>query len=67
MRVRLPVWLAAVVVGYLGSPNPTLLARIDVVSLALPQAAAIGVAIVGVYEVVLAVLKWRRSNRTRVP
>ena len=66
-RVRLPVWLAAVVVGYLGSPNPTLLARVDVVSLPLPQAAAIGVAIVGVYEVTLAVLKWRRSRRRQVP
>jgi sec-independent protein translocase protein TatC len=66
-RVRLPVWLLAVVVGYLGSPNPTLLARLDVASLALPQAAAVGVAVVGVYEILLAVLKWRRSRRRRTP
>ena len=66
-RVRLPVWLLAVVVGYLGSPNPALVATLDVASLAAPVAAGIGVAIVGVYEVTVAILRWRRSRQRRVP
>jgi sec-independent protein translocase protein TatC len=63
--VRLPVWLLAVVVGYLGSPNPTLVTRLDVAALSPALSAAVAVAVVGVYEVGMAVGRWRQSGRVR--
>ena len=48
--VRLPVWVLAVIVGYLASPDPALLDGARGTSLEPTTAAAIAVGIVAVYE-----------------
>ena len=59
---RRPVWLAAVVVGYLGSPDPVVLRVAADVSLRPALAGGIGLALVVAYEA-LRLLLARREDR----
>ncbi|MFB6223607.1 MAG: twin-arginine translocase subunit TatC [Haloarcula sp.] len=59
---RLPVWAVAIVVGYLGSPDPTLFRLVNQFS--LPQSAAVAVAIglILLFEGTIAVARWRSQE-----
>jgi sec-independent protein translocase protein TatC len=58
-RVRLPVWAVAIVVGYLGSPDPTVFRLLSEVSLPTTVAVGVAAALVIAYEGGLLVAKWR--------
>jgi sec-independent protein translocase protein TatC len=62
-RLRLPVWLAAAGVGYLASPNPVLVQRVDQVALEPRLVAGLVVGIVAVYELTLLAYRFQRRNR----
>ncbi|MFB6164409.1 MAG: twin-arginine translocase subunit TatC [Haloarculaceae archaeon] len=57
-RVRLPVWLLAVVVGYFASPDPRLLEGARAIALAPAEAAAIAVGVIALYEAALFAYRW---------
>jgi len=61
-RARVGVWPLSLFVGYLASPDPALLARIDAVDRAAPEAAAVAVGSIVVYEFVLVVLDWYENR-----
>ncbi|MFB6083777.1 MAG: twin-arginine translocase subunit TatC [Halorientalis sp.] len=61
-RARVPVWLGAVVVGYLASPDPGLLRRIDVTYLSTAETAVAVVAALALYEGGLVLWRWRRGR-----
>jgi sec-independent protein translocase protein TatC len=61
-RARVPVWLGAVVLGYLASPDPTLLQDLDVTYLSSAETAVAVGAVVVLYEGGLALWRWRRSR-----
>ncbi|MFD1586696.1 twin-arginine translocase subunit TatC [Halorientalis brevis] len=63
-KVRVPVWLGSVVVGYLASPNPTLLRAADVSPLSTMESALLVVGLIVWYELLLLVAK-RRGRRNR--
>ncbi|EMA25539.1 twin-arginine translocase subunit TatC [Haloarcula marismortui] len=56
---RLPVWAVAIVVGYLGSPDPTLFRLINQFSLPRNAAIAVAAGLVLLYEGTIAVARWR--------
>ena len=59
---RIPIWLGAVVVGYFGSPNPTLIDLARDLALAPTRAALVGVGLIVLYELFVAVLRWREGR-----
>ncbi|QGA81299.1 twin-arginine translocase subunit TatC [Halomicrobium sp. LC1Hm] len=59
---RIPVWLGAVVVGYFGSPTPTLVTAARDLALSPTRAALVGVGLVVLYELFVAVLRWREDD-----
>ena len=59
---RIPVWLGAVVVGYFGSPTPTLVTAARDLALSPTRAALVGVGLVVLYELFVAVLRWREGD-----
>ncbi len=61
-RARVPVWLGAVVAGYLASPDPTLLQDLDVTVLTTVETAIAVGAVVVVYEGGLLLWRWRRGR-----
>jgi len=61
-RARIPVWLGAVVAGYLASPDPTLLTVANRALLSGPQAAAAVAAVIVAYEGALALWRWRLAR-----
>jgi sec-independent protein translocase protein TatC len=58
-QLRYPVWIGAAIVGYLGSPTPTVFQYADRVSLASTEAAIVALALVGLYELAILGLRWR--------
>ncbi|WP_336001527.1 twin-arginine translocase subunit TatC [Halorientalis halophila] len=60
-RIRVPVWLGAVAAGYLASPDPRLLADLDVTLLSTVEMAVAVAAVLAVYEGGLALWRWRRA------
>jgi sec-independent protein translocase protein TatC len=63
VRLRLPVWLTAVVVGYLGSPNPAVLRILGTTYLATTDALLLAGVIVALYEGVLLAWRFREQKR----
>jgi sec-independent protein translocase protein TatC len=63
VRLRLPVWLTAVVVGYLGSPNPAVLRILGTTYLATTDALLLAGVIVALYEGVLLAWRFQEQNR----
>jgi sec-independent protein translocase protein TatC len=61
-RTRVPVWLGAVVVGYLASPDPGLLRRVDVTYLSTTETAIAVGAVVVLYEGSLVLWRWQRGR-----
>ncbi|MFB6206515.1 MAG: twin-arginine translocase subunit TatC [Haloglomus sp.] len=61
-RLRLPVWLAAAIVGYLASPNPGLAQRVDQLALDRTVAAGIAIGIPVLYEISLLVYRFRTRH-----
>ena len=59
---RRPVWLAAIVVGYLGSPDPVIFQVVADVTLRPALAGGVGLALVVAYEAVRLVLARRESE-----
>ena len=59
---RRPVWLAAIVVGYLGSPDPVIFQVVADVTLRPALAGGVGLALVAGYEAVRLVLARRESE-----
>jgi sec-independent protein translocase protein TatC len=57
-RARVAVWPLSLFVGYLGSPDPALLERIDAVDLSTVESAAVAVGLIVVFEVFIAGLRW---------
>ncbi|WP_181685274.1 twin-arginine translocase subunit TatC [Halorhabdus salina] len=67
-RLRSPVWLLSLVIGYLTSPNPFLLDRAADVALEPTTAAALTVGLIVVFEVLLAVWRYLRPDEAeRLP
>jgi len=59
---RLPVWAVAIVVGYLGSPDPTLFRLVNQFSLPRNAAIAVAAGLVLLYEGTIAVARWRNRE-----
>ncbi|MDT3434131.1 twin-arginine translocase subunit TatC [Haloarcula sp. 1CSR25-25] len=59
---RLPVWAVAIVVGYLGSPDPTLFRLVNQFSLPRNAAIAVAAGLVLLYEGTIAVTRWRNRE-----
>jgi len=57
-RARVAVWPLSLFVGYLGSPDPVLLDRIDAVDLSTVESAAVVVGLVVAFEAFVAALDW---------
>jgi sec-independent protein translocase protein TatC len=62
LRVRGAVWLAAVVVGYLGSPNAILRTAFTTVNLPAETALALAAGLVVAFEAAIRVLRWHRGD-----
>ncbi|PSP46733.1 hypothetical protein BRC60_09630, partial [Halobacteriales archaeon QH_1_68_42] len=60
-RGRAVVWPLAFVVGYFGSPNPTLVARAESLALAPTRVAVLVVGLVVAYELAIVVKDWREG------
>ncbi|WP_136688817.1 twin-arginine translocase subunit TatC [Halorhabdus amylolytica] len=61
-RVRTPVWIVSLVIGYLASPNPFLLDRAGTVGLEPIEAAALTVGLIVTFEVALVVWRYLRPD-----
>jgi sec-independent protein translocase protein TatC len=61
-RIRLPVWLAAGVAGYLASPTPLFVETARDWAVPTMEVAVVAVGVVAAYEVGLAVWQWRRTR-----
>jgi sec-independent protein translocase protein TatC len=59
---RIPVWFAAVVVGYFGSPDPTLVLVAEDLALPPMLSVAVGIGLVVLYELFVAILHWREGS-----
>jgi len=59
---RLPVWAVAIVVGYLGSPDPTLFRLVNQFSLPRNAAIAVAAGLILLYEGTIAVARWRSKE-----
>ncbi|QLH84886.1 preprotein translocase subunit TatC [Halosimplex pelagicum] len=62
-RGRVAVWPLSLFVGYLGSPDPALLQRIDAVDLSTVESAGVVVGLIVTYEFVLVVVDWIENRR----
>ncbi|MFP4590350.1 MAG: twin-arginine translocase subunit TatC [Halobacteriales archaeon] len=61
IRLRVPVWVVGIVLGYLATPEPGLLALLEVSVVELPAAAAVALGLVVAFEVGLAGWRWIRA------
>ena len=61
-RARIPVWIGAVAVGYFANPDPPLLSEASSIQFPTVQVAAVVVGIVAVYELGLALWRWRSGR-----
>ena len=61
-RGRALVWPLAFVVGYFGSPNPTLVERVDAIALPVEQVAVLVVGLVVGYELAIVIRDWREDD-----
>jgi len=61
---RIPIWLGAAVVGYFGSPDPTLVIAAENLALPPAQAGLVAVGLIVLYELFVAVLRWRGGDGT---
>ncbi|WP_436925198.1 twin-arginine translocase subunit TatC [Halosimplex amylolyticum] len=61
-RARVAVWPLSLFVGYLGSPDPELLQRVDAVDLSTVEAAGVVVGLIVAFEFVVVVLDWYQSR-----
>lgn len=61
-RARLPVWGVAIVVGYLGSPDPTLFRLVNQFSLGRTAAVAVAAALIALYEAGIFVMRRRAAE-----
>jgi sec-independent protein translocase protein TatC len=61
-RARIPVWIGAVAVGYFANPNPPLLEEAASIQFPTMQVGAVVVGVVVVYELGLAVWRWRSGR-----
>jgi sec-independent protein translocase protein TatC len=61
-RGRALVWPLAFVVGYFGSPNPTLVTRVDEFAVPAPQVGALVVGLVAAFELFVVVRDWREDT-----
>ncbi|MFC4405059.1 twin-arginine translocase subunit TatC [Haloarchaeobius iranensis] len=60
--VRVPVWLGAIVVGYLGTPDPRAVEVVERVSLTQVEAGGLALGLVAAFEVGLLVARWRGGS-----
>ncbi|MFW5955863.1 MAG: twin-arginine translocase subunit TatC [Halorhabdus sp.] len=61
-RLRTPVWIVSLVIGYFASPKPFLLAQADALALEPVSAGALTVGLIVAFEVLLAVWKYTRPD-----
>ncbi|MEF8850961.1 MAG: twin-arginine translocase subunit TatC [Haloarculaceae archaeon] len=61
-RGRALVWPLAFVVGYFGSPNPTLVTRVSELALPARQVAVLVVGLVAAFELFVVVRDWREGS-----
>jgi len=61
-RARPLVWPLALLVGYVGSPDPVLLRRVDAIDLPPVQAVLIVVGLIAAFEVAIVALRWRENR-----
>ncbi|MFW6018341.1 MAG: twin-arginine translocase subunit TatC [Halapricum sp.] len=61
--LRIPVLLGAIALGYFANPDPPLVSEAGAVGLPTVQVAIAVVAVIALYELGLAVWRWRRSDR----
>jgi sec-independent protein translocase protein TatC len=61
-RGRALVWPLSFVVGYFGSPNPTLVERAEALALPVEQVAVLVVGLVVGYELAVVVQDWREAD-----
>ena len=66
-RARVAVWPLSLFVGYLGSPDPALLTRIDAIDLAPAEAAAVAVGLIAAFEAFVAALDYVQRRRSNPP
>ncbi|CCQ33027.1 Protein export [Halorhabdus tiamatea SARL4B] len=67
-RLRPPVWLLSIVVGYFASPEPFLLDRANEIALAPVEAGGLAVGLIVAFEVALAVWRFvRPAEGDRLP
>ena len=66
-RARVAVWPLSLFVGYLGSPDPALLTRIDAVDLAPVEAAGVAVGLIVAFELFVAALDFVQRRRANPP
>ncbi|WP_459193379.1 twin-arginine translocase subunit TatC [Halosimplex sp. J119] len=57
-RARVAVWPLSLAIGYLGSPDPVLLQRIDAVDLSTAESAGVVVGLILAFEATVAALDW---------
>ncbi|MEF8976091.1 MAG: twin-arginine translocase subunit TatC [Halapricum sp.] len=61
-RARIPIWVGAVAIGYFANPSPPLVAEAEAIGLPTAQVAAGVLGVVAIYELGLAVWRWRRPD-----
>ncbi|WP_415379677.1 twin-arginine translocase subunit TatC [Halosimplex sp. TS25] len=61
-RARVAVWPLSLAVGYLGSPDPELLQRVDAVDLSTVEATGVVVGLIVAFEFLVVVLDWYQSR-----
>ena len=61
-RARIPLWITAVTIGYFANPRPPLIQAADSIALPAPTVAAGVLAVLAVYELGLALWRWRRAE-----
>ncbi|QSG07510.1 twin-arginine translocase subunit TatC [Halapricum desulfuricans] len=61
--VRIPVLLGAIALGYFANPDPPLVSEAESIALPTVEVAAIVVSVIGLYELGLAIWRWRRPDR----
>ena len=59
---RVPVWLGALVVGYLGTPDPRAAELVEQVTLTQAEAGGLAVGLVVLFEAGLLVARWRTGD-----
>ncbi|WP_315909595.1 twin-arginine translocase subunit TatC [Halapricum hydrolyticum] len=62
-RARIPVLLGAIVIGYFANPDPPLVSEAEAIGLPTGEVAAIVVSVIVLYELGLAIWRWRRPGQ----